>query len=156
METKYYSLEMRENNTLIKVSRIIFGAACVAIAIFWLIFNFRAASADRKLWITVAFLSGFGIYLIRAGLGYGYRFIEIGNSHIRFRKNTFLKQAEYSAAEIKMISFYPLKVVFMLHTGKNDLLRFGVSDIEKVESIKDDLMAFATANTIETELINEM
>jgi hypothetical protein len=156
METKYYSLELRENNTLIKVFRIIFGIACIGIAIFWLFYNFKAVRADNNLWITVIFLSGFGIYLVRSGLGYGNRFIEIGNSHIGFRKNSFLKRAEYDAGEIEKIGFYPLKVVFWLRSGKKDLLRFGVTDIEKVESIKDDLMKFATGNNIPGELINEM
>jgi hypothetical protein len=156
METKRYSLELRENNTLIKVFRIIFGAACIAIAIFWIFYNLNALKADKNLWITVAFLSGFGIYLFRSGLGYGFRYIEIGNDRISFRKNSFLKKAEYNIQEIEKIGFYPLKVVFHLRTGKKDLLRFGVSDIEKVESIKDDLMAFATENIIGTELVNEM
>ena len=144
METKHYSLELRENNTLIKVFRIIFGAACIAIAIFWIFYNINALRADKNLWITVAFLSGFGLYLIRSGLGYGFRFIEIGNNGISFRKNSFLKKAEYKINDIEKIAFYPLKVVFHLRTGKKDLLRFGVSQIDKVESIKDDLMAFAT------------
>jgi hypothetical protein len=156
METKHYSLELRDNNTLIKVFRIIFGIACVGIAIFWLIYNYTALKADKKLWLTIAFLSGFGIYLIRSGLGYGYRFIEICSDHISFRKNSFLKIRKYQAIELEKIGFYPLKVVFHLRTGKSDLLRFGVSDIDKVESIKDDLMSFATANNIVTELINEM
>jgi hypothetical protein len=156
MEAKYYSLELRENNTLIKVFRIIFGAACIAIAIFWLIYNLNALKADRNLWITVIFLAGFGIYLVRSGLGYGFRFIEIANARISFRKNSFLKKVEYDKTSMDKISFYPLKVVFHLNTGKKNLLRFGVSDIEKVESIKDDLMVFATENNIGTELINEM
>jgi len=147
---------MRENNTVIKVFRIIFGIVCFGIACFWLVYNFNSVKTDSRLWITVIFLSGFGIYLVWSGLGYGYRFIEIGNDHISFRKNSFLKKAEYNAAFIEKIGFYPLKVVFYLRSGKKDLLRFGVSDIDKVELIKDDLMAFATENNITTELINEI
>jgi hypothetical protein len=89
-------------------------------------------------------------------LGYGYRFIEIGKDLVSFRKNSFLRRADYKAEDLARISFYPLKVMFHLHSGKKDLLRFGVSDIEKIELIKDDLMIFATANSISTELINEM
>jgi hypothetical protein len=156
METKYYSLELRENNTLIRVFRIIFGIACIGTAIFWCYYNFRAMKKDYNLWITVFFLSGFGIYLTRSGLGYGQRFIEISGRQIMFRKNSFLKKAEYTATEIEKIEFYPLKVVFSIRTGKKDLLRFGVSDVDKVESIKDDLMKFASENNIETEILNEM
>jgi hypothetical protein len=156
METKHYSLELRENNTLIGVFRIIFGVACLGVAIFWVIFNIKAMKADSTLWVTVIFLTGFAVYLIRSGLGYGHRYIEIGTGTISFRKNSFLKKAEYSSAEIIKIGFFPLKVVFGLRSGKTDLLRFGVSDIDKVELIKDDLMKFATINNIETELINEM
>jgi hypothetical protein len=156
METKHYSLELRENNTLVKIFRIIFGIACLGVAIFWVFFNIKAIKSDNTLWVTVIFLTGFAVYLIRSGLGYGHRFIDIENSKISFRKNSFLKKAEYNSTEIKKIGFYPLKVEFNIRSGKMDLLRFGVSDIDKVEMIKDDLMKFAAKNEIETELINEM
>ena len=92
MEIKRYSLEIRENNTIIRVFRIIFGITCVGVAIFWLVYNLNALKTENKLWITLIFLTAFGLYLIWSGLGYGYRFIDIGNDHICFRKNSFLKK----------------------------------------------------------------
>ncbi|MBK7713516.1 MAG: hypothetical protein IPJ37_23270 [Bacteroidales bacterium] len=77
METKYFSLGASETNTIIKIIRILFGLVCIAIAIFWIIFNIRAAGAERSVWITVVFLSGFGLYQIWAGLGRTEKFIRI-------------------------------------------------------------------------------
>jgi hypothetical protein len=67
METKYFSLGPSEQSAVVKIIRSIFGLVCIAIAVFWLIFNIRSVKADHTLWITVLFLSGFGIYQVLAG-----------------------------------------------------------------------------------------
>jgi hypothetical protein len=156
MEIKHHSLETRETNMVIKIASVIFGIACIGTACFWVYYNFSSVSSDRSLWVTVLFLSGFGIYLIWTGLGHGYRFIEIGMDRVRFRKNSFLKISDYQNVEISKIEFFPLKVIILLKNGDKNLIRFGVTDIEKIDAIKDDLMKFATDNDIETELINEV
>jgi len=69
MEKMYFSLGTSENNRLVKVIQIVFGVVCIAVAIFWLVFNIKSLKADGTLWITIIFLSGFGFYQIWAGLG---------------------------------------------------------------------------------------
>lgn len=155
MEKRHFSLEMREDNKLTKVFQIIFGILCIAIAVYWLIYNFKAVRSDGTLWITVVFLTGFGCYLIWSGLGYAYRFIEFADDQIRIRKNSFFPVNEIKTSEIVKIVVFPLKVTIEKKSQKTILIRFGVSDIEKIERIKDEFGTFAEANRIMFELRNE-
>ncbi len=47
METKYFSLGPSETGIAIKIIRILFGLVCIAIAVFWMIFNIRSVQSDR-------------------------------------------------------------------------------------------------------------
>jgi hypothetical protein len=155
MKTEYFSLGPLENSSAIKVIRILFGIVCVAIAFFWLIFNFRAVNADRMLWITVLFLTGFGVYQIWAGAGRAKRFIEIGNGKIVLRKNSFLPRQEMSASEIKKIEVFPLNLIFYLHNGRKRVLRFGTTYIDIIDPVKDSVEQFADLHNISLETISE-
>jgi hypothetical protein len=101
------------------------------------------------------FLAGFGSYLIWAGLGYSYKFIEFSETKIRIKNNSFLPVMEIRAEEMERIEVFPLKVIIILKSSKKILTRFGVSDTEKVEKIKDEIMKFATDTGIRTDLKNE-
>jgi hypothetical protein len=156
MEKKHFSLEMRENNRLTMVFQIIFGTLCIAIAIYWLIYNFSAVKSDGTLWITVAFLTGFGAYLVWSGLGYAYKFVEFTEHLIRIRKNSFLPVVEVKSQDIEKIEIFPLKVVIKIKSSVTILLRLGVSNIERIELIKDEFTRFASDHNILFELQNEM
>jgi len=156
MDKKHFSLEMREENRLTKVFQIIFGILCIVIAVYWLIYNFKSVKSDSTLWITVVFLTGFGAYLIWAGFGYAYRFVEFHNDSLVIRKNSFLPPLELKISDITKIEVFPLKVTIARKSKKLILMRFGVSDIEKIELIKDEFTAFATRNNLEFEIRNEM
>jgi hypothetical protein len=156
MEKRHFSLEMREDNRLTKVFQIIFGILCIAIAVYWLIYNFKSVRSDGTLWITVLFLTGFGCYLVWSGVGYAYRFIEFGDDNIRIRKNSFIPVSDLNRTEIEKIVVFPLKVIIERKSKKSLLLRFGISDIEKIEKIKDEFGIFAATNGITFELSNEM
>jgi hypothetical protein len=157
MEKRHFSLEMREDNKLTKVFQVIFGILCVTIAVYWLIYNFKSVKSDGTLWITVVFLTGFGCYLVWSGLGYAYRFIEFEDERIRVRKNSFMLANELRSTAIERIVVFPLKVTIERKSIKRPLLiRFGTSDIEKIEKIKDEFGSFAEANGIAFELRNEM
>ena len=112
METKYFSLGQGENSRLVKFFRLLFGAVCIAISIFWMIFNIRSLKADGTLWITIIFLSGFGFYQIWAGLGRTTIFIEISKNFIRLKKNPILPSVKISSGEIKKIELFPLNLIF--------------------------------------------
>lgn len=156
MEKKHFSLEMRDENRVTKVFQVILGVACIAIACYWLIYNIKSVKSDGKLWITVIFLIGFGGYLIWTGLGYGYRYIEFTGDMIRLKKNSFLSPVDIKVPDVESIEIYPLKFIVHFKSSETILTRFGVSDIEKIELIKDEIMKFATDNNITAEIKNEM
>jgi hypothetical protein len=156
MEKKHFSLEMRDDNMVTKVFKIILGVACIAIACYWLIYNIKSVKLDGRLWITVVFLVGFGGYLIWTALGYGYRYIEFTGDMIRLKKNSFLSPIDIKAPNVELIEIYPLKFTVHLKSAKTILTRFGVSDIEKIELIKDEIMKFAAGHNIPNELRNEL
>ena len=155
METKYYSLGPSENSTAIKLIRILFGLVCIAIALFWMIFNIRSVKSDSTLWITVLFLSGFGFYQIWAGLGKTLRFIEIGNDKIILKKNSLLPSREMTSSEIKKIEIFPLNLIFYFHQGGKTVLRFGTTYTENIEPVKNGIDEFAASNNIDLEIVTE-
>jgi hypothetical protein len=155
METKYFSFSSVENNKLVKIIQIVFGIVCIAIAIFWLIFNIRSLKADGTLWITIIFLSGFGFYQVWAGLGKATRFIEISSDKIRLKKTILLSALEMQVSEIQKIEIFPFNLIFFLKTKKKILLRFSSTYYETNEKIKDEILGFAEFNSINTEIVEE-
>lgn len=155
MEKKHFSLEMRDENRLTKIFQVILGLACIAIACYWLIYNIRSDKSGT-LWVTVIFLTGFGVYMIWSGFGYGYRFIEFVGDKITLKKNSFLSPVVINAREVGKIEMYPLKFKVIFRSSKMIQTRFGVSDIEKIELIKDEIIKFAADHNIPTEIKNEL
>ncbi len=155
METKYYSLGTSENNRFVSIIRIIFGIVVFAIAIFWTIFNVRRVKTDATLWLTIIFLSGFGLYQIWSGLGRATQFIELGSNNIRLKKNSLRPSVLLLASEIEKIEFFPLNVIFFFKTKKRILLRFGTMYHDANIKVKEELMYFAESNNITFEIIEE-
>lgn len=155
METKFFSLEIRESNKLTKAFQIIFGFLCIGIACYWLVYNFSAVRSDNTLWITVVFLFGFGAYMIYSGLGYAAKYIEFGSAGIKLKNNSMMPAFLLETVKIEKLEVYPLKVQFFLKSSKMILLRFGVSDTDKVEQIKDEIIKFASDNNINLLIKNE-
>lgn len=155
MEIKYFSLGTSENNSLVKIIRIAFGVVCLAVALFWLIFNIKSLKADVTLWVTIIFLAGFSFYQIWSGLGRATTYIEIGTDNLRIKKNPILPHVEMSAGEIEKIEFFPLNIIFFLKTKKRILLRFGTTYYETNEKVKDEILGFAESNRIPLEIIHE-
>ena len=155
MEKKYFLLSTAENSKLVKIIQIVFGIICIAVAVFWLIFNVRSIKADKTLWITILFLTGFGVYQIWAGLGRATRFIEITSEKIRLKKSIFLPASDIAYQDIQKIELFPLNLIFFLKSQKKILLRFGTSYQETNEQIKDEILAFADLNTISIEIKEE-
>jgi HAMP domain-containing protein len=151
METKYFSLGTSENNRFVKIIQIVFGIACFAVAIFWLIFNIRSLKADGTLWITVIFLSGFGFYQIWSGLGRATRFIEIGQDKIRLKKISILPLMEIRANDIEKIEIFPFNLIFLIRPGKKIFLRFGTTYTDNIEPIKNGIIQFSLDNNISVE-----
>jgi len=155
MENKYFSLSTNENNKFIKVFRILFGIVCIAVSIFWLIFNIKSLKADATLWITIGFLSVFGFYQIWSGIGRATRFIEIGTENILLKKNAIFPPVKMFAGEIEKIEFLPLNIVFFLIKKKRIMFRFGTTYYEINDKIKNGVLDFAESNNIPLEIIEE-
>jgi hypothetical protein len=155
MEKKYFLLSSAENSKLVKIIQIAFGIICIGVAVFWLIFNARSLKADKTLWITILFLTGFGVYQIWAGLGRATRFIEITSEKIRLKKSIFRPELNIASQDIQKIELFPLNLIFFLKSQKRILLRFGTSYQETNEQIKDEILAFADLNSINIEIKEE-
>jgi len=155
MEKKYFLLSSAENSKLVKIIQIVFGIICIAVAVFWLIFNVRSLKADKTLWITIMFLTGFGVYQVWAGLGRATRFIEISSDKVRLKKSIFLPAIEIPAVDIQKIELFPLNLIFFLRSQKRILLRLGTSYQETTEQIKDEILAFADTSSISIEIKEE-
>ena len=155
MEIKYYPLGTGENNGFVRIIRIIFGIACIAVAIFWIVFNIKSLKADGTLWITIIFLIGFGSYQLWTGLGRTISFIEFGQGYIRLKKNSIFLPSIMNAEEIEKIDLFPLNLIIFLKTGKKIMLRFGTTYYETNEKVKDEILGFAESNNIPIEIIEE-
>ncbi|MBA4322171.1 MAG: hypothetical protein C0408_05075 [Odoribacter sp.] len=155
MENRYFSLEIRDDNRLTKIFRIIFGLLCGAIAIFWVFYNFTLVKADGTQWITLAFLVSFGLFQIYAGFGFAAKFIVFTAKNIRLKKNSLFPAIDLPADQIEKIEMFPLKIHFFISNGKKILLRFGISDPGKIELIKDEIVKFADSNSLILEFQNE-
>jgi hypothetical protein len=155
METKHFPLGSTESNKFVNLIRILFGITCIAVSLYWLSFNLKSLKNDGSLWITIVFLTLFGLYLIWAGLGKAYRFIEIGKNRIRLKKNPFQSAVQMESYNIERIELYPLNVIFYLKSGKRNLLRFGTTYYETNEKIKDEIVKFAGLNSMQLDVIDE-
>jgi Zn-dependent protease with chaperone function len=148
MGKKYFVLGTIENSGLVKIIRIVFGVVCIAVAVFWLIFNIRSLKADGTLWITIIFLSGFGFYQIWSGLGMATRFIEISHETIRLKNNAILPPVIMRTDEIESIELLPLQIIFHLILKKKLILRFGTTYYETNQTISDEIIGFAESKNI--------
>jgi hypothetical protein len=155
MEKGYFPLDLKEDNRLIIIFRIIFGGVLLVIAAFWSFYNFTSMKDDRTLWITVIFLTGFGLFQILSGFGLTKTFIELNNNNIRLKKHSLLPPVSLHAKQIEAIELFPFKVHFLVKPGKKILLRFGISDPEKVNLIKAEIINFADSNNLKSEIVTE-
>jgi hypothetical protein len=155
MAKKRISLELRENNKLVRFIQVIFGLVCLAISVFWLIYNLRSVSGNGTLWITLLFLTGFGVFQIYSGLGYAEKYIESGEESLTVKHNSLLPAVEMKSSDIESAEVFPLKVLLILKSGRNVLIRLGVTDSEKIDLVKDEVTRFVTEHNIPLEIKNE-
>lgn len=155
MDRKHFSLGTVENSRIIKIIRIIFGLVCLIVAVYWINFNINTLRTDGTLWITIIFLTAFGLYQIWSGFGKATRFIEIDKEAIRIKKNSIMPVVELASADIDKIEVHPLNVIFFLKSEKRFLLRFGTTFHDQNELILDEIIGFADLNNIAVEVIEE-
>jgi hypothetical protein len=148
----YFTLGNADDNKIVKISRIIFGIACIIMAAYWVSYNMKVAKTDGTVWITIVFLLAFGAFQIWSGAGKATRFIITGNDFIKLKKNSVLPAVQIMASEIEKLEFNPLSVLFLLEGSRKILLRFGTVHYETNEKIVDSLIDFAESNNIPFEI----
>jgi uncharacterized protein YlzI (FlbEa/FlbD family) len=155
MEDNYFSLEVNKNNKVIRIFQIVFGTICAALAVVWLIMNIDTLKSNNSLWVSIIFLLGFAWYQINSGLGKGDKFLQIGQTSLKFKKNSLLPVRELNASEIKKIEIFPLSMVIFLISGKKNIMRFGTTYTDVIEPIKKGIENFCTLNNLELEFRKE-
>jgi hypothetical protein len=155
MEKQYFQLGNTDNNRIVRVIRIAFGIVCILVSVYWLFFNIRSAGNDGTVWITVFFLTGFGGYQILDGAGFTKTYIEFDNACITLRKNPVLPAVRLSNSDIEVIEMHPLNVNFRLKTGRKVVLRFGATQIETNELIKDALLDYSENSGVKLIIVEE-
>jgi len=155
MESNHFSLEVNKSNRFTRIFQIIFGIICAVLALIWLIMNIKTLTTNVSLVLTIVFLLGFAYYLVNSGLGKGEKYIEIGRDSLKFKKNSVLPAIEIRAGDIQKIEIYPLNIVFILKSGKKELLRFGTFFTGVIEPVKTGIESFCETNGIPVEAISE-
>ena len=155
MDTKRFPLGPGETSLAIRTVRIIFGIACLGLAVFWALFRLRTPIAGNTLWVAVVFLAGFGAYQVWAGLGKAERFIEISDSRINLRKNSLLPSRELAPSALAKIEVHPMSISFRLNNGRSDILRFGTVYSDKIEPVVAALEEFSTLNRVQFEEVTD-
>ena len=154
MGKKFISLEIRDDNKVIRSVQIIFGVVLILISVYWCIYNLRSVEGKGSLWITLIFLAGFGAFQIYSGLGYARKYVEFNEELIKLKTNSLKPAVEINAAEIRMAEVFPLKVLLILKSEKKVMIRLGVSDTGKTEIIKDEFIRYVTRFRIPLEIKN--
>lgn len=146
-ETRYYT-DLNEDNKPGKILRIIFGVACLAVAV-WYMYSIRGtASSTGSAWIATAFLLLFGLWMIASGLGYTRRYITVGDERIILRQEFYRPPAILSATTLKAVEFKPLTIVFRTTSG-NVSLRLGTYYPEHPAKVMGAVEEFCKRNNIE-------
>jgi len=152
MEKKFFTLEPKENPRLMRLFQIIFGIICILLAIYWVIFNGKSLKVDKTFWITIVFLASSGFYQILAGTGKTDRFIETGPGRIFLKQNSVLPGIALAPSDVKKMELFPMSIVFSLANGKKIIFRFGISDTEIIEQVRNEIISFGRLNGIEAEI----
>jgi len=155
MENNHYSLEVNKSNRVTRIFQLIFGIICAVLAFIWLIMNIKTLTTNGSLVITIIFLLGFAYYLVNSGLGKGDKYIEIGRDSLKFKKYSVLPATEIKAGDIQKIEIYPLNIIFILKSGKKEVLRFGTFFTGVIEPVKTGVETFCEINGIPLEAISE-
>lgn len=148
MDKKYFLLETKENPKTIKLIQIVFGIICIILAFVWVFYNIKSLKSDGTLWVTIVFLIGFGGYQVFAGMGKTDRYIETGPGGIVLKQNSFLPKIELKPADLTGIEIFPLSIQFLLQENKKIIFRFGLSNTEIINPVKDEIAEFGELNGI--------
>ena len=155
MEKKTLLLEAKENPRIIRILQIIFGIVCIVLALFWVIFNFNTIKGSGSAWITILFITSFGVFQIMSGFGKTAKYVLTEKERIIIKQHAVLPAVELKASEIEKIDLYPMSTWFILKAGRKIILRFGSSYPEIIKPVEDSIIEFADVNGIKVEVKKE-
>jgi hypothetical protein len=155
MKNKHFDLGTTENSVFVNVLKIIFGILCIIVAIFWIIYTSGTTNMSGKIWISILFILGFGLYLLLSGFGKTNRYLITGPDYICIKKNSLLPEKTLKVIDIEKVEIYSLNIVFILKNKIRFVLRFGTVYYETSEKIKDEIISFAETHKIATAFVNE-
>jgi hypothetical protein len=151
MEKKYFSLETKENSKTVKLIQIVFGIICIVLAAIWVFYNLSTLKSNGTVWVTIVFLLGFGAYQILAGYGKTDCYIETVKEKIVLKQNAFLPKIELKPEDLTGVEIYPLSIQFLLKGNKKIIFRFGLSNTDIINPVKDEIAEFAGLNGLSCE-----
>ncbi len=151
MDKKEFSLDTNNSNKFLRVSAIIFGIMCIALAIIWLVINLNKGLVAKESVYPIVFIILFGIYQVSFGLGKTSKYINIGTDGIQCKQHSILPAKHISPSGLDKIEIFPLSVHFHGKNSKKFIFRFGTSYREIIEPVKSALADFAESNGIEVE-----
>jgi len=150
-----FPLDPFKNSRIIMILQFILGIACIAVAVFWIIFNIRASLTDIKIWAAVIFLILFGSYQLMGGLGKTDKYIITAPGMIRIKQHSALPAISVIPDYIDKIEIYPLSVQFYRKNHRKIKFRFGLSYPEIIDPVKQEIILFAEHNNIQIDIIDE-
>ncbi|NLA49948.1 MAG: hypothetical protein GX876_10870 [Bacteroidales bacterium] len=155
MKSKYVSLEPHDQPRIMKVLQIIFGAICIIVFFYYLIYGTGSTRSGIKLWTAIVFLLFFGIYQIMAGLGKTKKYFIASADEIKYKQHSFLPCVKLTSVEIGRIIFHPLSIIFQLKKGSRYRFRFGISYPEVIDPVKQNVIEFAESHNISFEIADD-
>jgi hypothetical protein len=150
-----FPLDPYKNSRIFIILQFIMGIACIALAVFWIVFNIRSSLTDIKIWAAVFFLIIFGAYQLMAGLGKTDKYIITAPDMIRIRQYSALPEISVIPDDIDIIEIYPLSVLFYRKNHRKIKFRFGLSYPEIIDPVKQEIILFAEHNNIKVKIIDE-
>lgn len=148
MKETRYNIDLQEESRTGKILRLIFGIACLVVAV-WYMYSIRGTAASTgSAWIATGFLLLFGLWMIASGLGYTRRYITISDERIILRQEFYRPPVIFTPSSLKYVEFKPLSVGFITKTGRINL-RLGTYYPGHTAFILEAVEEFCKQNDIE-------
>lgn len=147
MKETRYNIDLQEENKTGKILRLIFGIACIVVAV-WYMYSIRGTASTGSAWIATGFIMLFGFWMIASGLGYTRRYITISDDSIILRQEFYRPPVIFTPSSLKYVEFKPLTIAFNTENGIINL-RLGTYYPGHTASILEAVEEFCEQNKIE-------
>lgn len=151
MDKKEFSLDINSSNKFLRTGGIIFGVVCIVLAVSWLTINLKNQQLTKESVYPIVFIILFGVYQICYGLGKTRRYINIGINTIQCKQHSIFPAKQILAHKLEKIDIFPLSIHFHVKDSKKFVFRFGTSNREIIEPVKNAIEDFAGVNGIDLE-----